>query len=625
MRARTRLVQLLNRLQPPAEAVLLVLAIAVGLITGTGVLLLRKLILLAQELYWHDLGSSLNAWHPLAPALVPVIGAGVVSLLVRQIAKPQSAQAERVAAISQQLGHLPYHQMPLKTTAAALSLGAGASLGPEGPSVELGRNVGSFFGQVLSFSSERTRLLVGAGGAAGLAAGFNAPIAGVFFALEVLLRDALGKSQLSLNADISVVVIAAVVSALIAQLGLGAEPAFHLPVYDVRSPWELPLYMLLGVLASLVALAFTRSLKLTHSLLESIPVPAWLKLLGGGVVLGLTSQFLPQAIGIGYETIDSLLQNSPFSISLLALILGAKLLLTPLSLACGFVGGIFAPALFLGAVLGSLYGKLIPPVLPVADPPAYALVGMAAVLGGTVRAPLTAVLLLFEMTRDYRIVLPLMAAVGLCCWLIAQIQLPQSRVFDLGLQFNYSPENLEVLAQIRVADVMTLNPPTIQQSQSLLRAAQIMTSGYHHSIVVVDQQNCLAGILTNQDVKRILVNPQWSHRLEEIKVGEACTAEVLHTYADESVVDALKRMAVRDLRQLPVVDRHRQKRVVAIVDKVAIATAYESALTKSAIAEQINPPLEKTVLTEDNNHRANNSANETVVALNSLNPAELSG
>jgi predicted transcriptional regulator len=126
-------------------------------------------------------------------------------------------------------------------------------------------------------------------------------------------------------------------------------------------------------------------------------------------------------------------------------------------------------------------------------------------------------------------------------------------------------------------------------------------------------------------VKRILVNPQWSDRLEEIKVGEACTAEVLHTYADESVVDALKRMAVRDLRQLPVVDRHRQKRVVAIVDKVAIATAYESALTKSAIAEQINPPLEKTVLTEDNNHRANNSANETVVALNSLNPAELSG
>ena len=282
------------------------------------------------------------------------------------------------------------------------------------------------------------------------------------------------------------------------------------------------------------------------------------------------------------------------------------------------MGGIFAPALFLGAVLGSLYGKLIPHLLPTADPPAYALVGMAALLAGTVRAPLTAVLLLFEMTRDYRIVLPLMAAVGLCSWLTAQIQLPQSRVFNLGLQFNDSPENLEVLAQIRVADVMTLNPPTVQHTQSLLRAAQIMTSGYHHSVVVVDQQNSLTGILTNQDVKRILANPQWSDRLEQLKVADACTAEVLHTYADESVVDALKRMAVRDLRQLPVVDRHLQKRVVAIVDKVAIATAYESALTKSAIAEQIKIPLEKTPATGDNYHRVDTSPNQTAVVLNSI-------
>jgi len=620
MRARTQLVQLLNRLQPPAEAVLLVLAIAVGLLTGTGVTLLRKLILLAQELYWHDLGARLNAWHPYALALVPVIGAGVVSLLVRQLAKPRSGQAQRIEAISKQLGQLPYYQVPLKTTAAALSLGAGASLGPEGPSVEFGCNVGSFFGQVLSFSSERTRLLVGAGGAAGLSAGFNAPIAGVFFALEVLLRDALGKSQLSLNADISVVVIASVVSALIAQLGLGAEPAFHLPVYDVRSPWELPLYMLLGVLASLVALAFSRSLKLTHNLAEALPLPQWLKLLGGGAVLGMTALVLPEAIGIGYETIDAILQDSPFSVSLLALILGAKLLLTPLSLASGFVGGIFAPALFLGGVLGSLYGKLLPQLIPIADAPAYALVGMAAVLAGTVRAPLTSVLLLFEMTRDYRIVLPLMASVGLCSWLIAQIQLPQGRVFNLGLQLNEIPENLEVLAQIRVADVMTLNPPTIQQSQSLLKAAQIMTSGYHHSIVVVDQQNCLAGILTNQDVKRILANPQWADRLDQIKVTEACTPEVLHTYADESVVDALKRMAVRDLRQLPVVERHLQKRVVALVDKLAIATAYESALTKAAIAEQIKISLEKNLSTGDNYHRVGNLHNETTVAINSLEP-----
>jgi CBS domain-containing protein len=301
---------------------------------------------------------------------------------------------------------------------------------------------------------------------------------------------------------------------------------------------------------------------------------------------------LPEAIGIGYETIESILQNSPFSLSLLFLILGVKLLITPLCLSCGFVGGIFAPALFLGAVLGSLYGQLLMMIAPsfvaVASPPAYALVGMAAVLAGTVRAPLTSVLLLFEMTRDYRIVLPLMAAVGLCTWLNAQMQLPRTQIFNWGMPLNDNTEDYAVLQQIKVSEVMSLNPPTVKQSLSLLQAAQVMTSGYHHSVMVVDENNSLVGILTNQDVKRILANPEFNDRLAEISVASACTSQVLHTYADESVVDALKRMAVRDLRQLPVVDRQLQKKVVGIVDKLVIASAYESALAKVAIAEQTN-------------------------------------
>ncbi|MFN3926533.1 MAG: chloride channel protein [Pseudanabaenaceae cyanobacterium] len=591
MRASPQLVKLLNRLQPPAETVLLVLAIGVGLATGTGILLFRKLILLAQELYWHDLAVQLRAVHPWLLALIPILGGGLVALLRLPLDRAPST-SRRIQAIAKQLGLLPYQEMPVKTTAAALSLACGASLGPEGPSVELGRNVGSYFGQLLRFSSERTRLLVGAGGAAGLAAGFNAPIAAVFFALEVLLRDALGKSQLSLNADIGVVVIASVVSALVAQLGLGAEPAFHLPVYEVRSYWELPLYMGLGALASLVAIVFTKSLGWAQSWLDQWLVPQWVKLLLGGAVVGVVALFLPEVTGIGYETIEGILQNNPFSLKLLVFLLVMKLVLTPLCLSCGFVGGIFAPALFFGAVLGGIYGSLLdtfaPAIVPVAAPPAYALVGMAAVLAGTVRAPLTSVLLLFEMTRDYRIVLPLMSAVGLCAWLIAQMQLPKAQIFNWGMQLNDNTEDYAVLEQIKVADVMTLNPPTVRQSLSLLQAAQVLTSGYHHSVMVVDENGCLVGILTNQDIKRLLANPAFCDRLAEISVASACTSDVLHTYADESVVDALKRMAVRDLRQLPVVDRQFHKKVVGLVDKLVIATAYESALAKVAIADQTN-------------------------------------
>jgi len=593
MQATSRLVQLLNRLQPPAETVLLILSIGVGLVTGIGVLLFRKLITFAQEFYWHDLAVQLNAVHHALLIFVPVLGAILVAILRLQF--QSSPNCQRVRTIAKQLGQLPYKQAPAKTTAAALSLACGASLGPEGPSVELGRNIGSWFGQTLRFSSERTRLLVAAGGSAGLAAGFNAPIAAVFFALEVLLTTALGKSQISLNADISVVVIAAVVSALIAQLGLGAEPAFHLPVYEVRSPWELPLYMGLGVLASLVALAFTRALNwaknLSQHLSERWAIPSWAKLLVGGLIIGLVSLGLPEAIGIGYETIESILQNSPFSLPFLLLILGTKIILTPISASCGFVGGIFAPALLLGAVLGSIYGHLlgdfVPANFPIAAPPAYALVGMAAVLAGTVRAPLTSVLLLFEMTRDYRIVLPLMAAVGLCAWLIAQMQLPTAQIFNWGIQLNDATEDISLLEEIKVSAVMTLNPPTVKHSMSLLQASQVMTSGYHHSVMVVDDNNNLVGILTNQDVKRILANPDQCYLLENISVGSVCTSEVLHTYADEPVVNALKRMAIRDLRQLPVVDRQSKTRIVGIVDKLMIATAYESALARSAIADHL--------------------------------------
>jgi CBS domain-containing protein len=304
----------------------------------------------------------------------------------------------------------------------------------------------------------------------------------------------------------------------------------------------------------------------------------------------------PEAIGIGYETVESILQDTPFTIPLLAILLVIKLLLTAISSASGFVGGIFAPSIFLGAVLGSFYGQaiasLLPASIPIAASPAYALVGMAAVLAGTVRAPLTSVLLLFEMTRDYRIVLPLMAAVGLCAWVLDQID--TSRADRMIMQWSNLPADIEVLEKIKIAEVMTLNPASIKYSMPLLQAAQFITSGYHHSALVFDDINHLQGILTTQDIKRILSSPNGDRPIEEMTVQNICTNEVICTFADESLAEALKRMATRDLRQMPVVDRNQPKRVIGMVDRLAITTAYNTALTKRAIAARITaikPPV----------------------------------
>jgi len=611
------LVTVLNRLQPSAETVMLISAIAVGVISGTGVTLFRKLILFTQEIYWHDLAVVLGAkWH-WAIIFIPMIGALVVSLLRFKLDQAESRASNRELGLS-------YSQVSLKTVAAALSLGSGASLGPEGPSVELGSNIGSLLGQMMQFSSERIRLLIGAGGAAGLAAGFNAPIAGVFFALEVLLRDSYRTNKSSPNSDVSVVVIASVISALVSQISLGERPAFSLPVYEVRSYWELPLYLGLGVLASVVALMFTHAIKHAKKFfagewaiapfMQKLPMP--IKLLIGGLCVGLIALTFPEAIGIGYETVESILQDTPFTIPLLIILLVVKLVLTAISSASGFVGGIFAPSIFLGAVLGSLYGQAIayflPASIPIAASPAYALVGMAAVLAGTVRAPLTSVLLLFEMTRDYRIVLPLMAAVGLCAWVLDQMDTTKSD--RMIMQWSGLPSDIEVLEKIKIAEVMTLNPASVKYSMPVLQAAQFITSGYHHSALVFDDINHLQGILTTQDIKRILSASAIDSPLEEMTVENICTREVLCTFADESLAEALKRMAARDLRQMPVVDRHQPKRVIGMVDRLAITTAYNTALTKRAIAARITAtkltvPITNNTYTTVTNGSSNGSSN----------------
>ena len=603
---------------------MLVSAIAVGVISGTGVTLFRKLILFAQEFYWHELAVVISAqWH-WAIILIPMIGALVVSIVRLKLDQVEALGSNRDMVQS-------YSQVPLKTVAAALSLGAGASLGPEGPSVELGSNIGSLLGQMMQFSSERIRLLIGAGGAAGLAAGFNAPIAGVFFALEVLLRDSYRTDKSSPNSDVSVVVTASVISALVSQISLGERPAFSLPVYEVRSYWELPLYLGLGVLASVVALMFTRAIKQAKKFfagewaiapfMKTLTMP--IKLLMGGLCVGLIALTFPEAIGIGYETVESILQDTPFTIPLLAILLVIKLLLTAISSASGFVGGIFAPSIFLGAVLGSFYGQaiasLLPASIPIAASPAYALVGMAAVLAGTVRAPLTSVLLLFEMTRDYRIVLPLMAAVGLCAWVLDQID--TSRADRMIMQWSNLPADIEVLEKIKIAEVMTLNPASIKYSMPLLQAAQFITSGYHHSALVFDDINHLQGILTTQDIKRILSSPNGDRPIEDMTVQNICTNEVICTFADESLAEALKRMATRDLRQMPVVDRNQPKRVIGMVDRLAITTAYNTALTKRAIAARItaikpNLPIPNVAavtngLSNNTNGHTNDKSNNT--------------
>lgn len=598
------LTSVLNRLEPSPETVVLLLAVLIGTATGMGVVTFHYLIHAIHSLMLENLMGVIFGWGAWTLACVPTVGGLIVGLM--RLASPDFGPSiSSLIAATQGVQKLLPLRPVTKMVAAAVSLGSGASLGPEGPSVEIGANFGMLLGQVLQVSRERQQLLLGAGAAAGLAAGFNAPIAGVFFALEVVLGTTFATSA------VSVVLLAAVVASLIAQIGLGAQPAFTLPVYEVRSPLvELPLYLILGVLASLVSLTYTQSIALARRCFRGqVPGLGWLGSIPrpiqpviGGLCVGLAALQWPQILGIGYETVEAILQDVHFSLAVIVSLLVVKLVMTAISLGSGLVGGIFAPAMFLGATLGTAYGKILAAIIPIgsvniAAPPAYAMVGMAAVLAGSARAPLTAILLMFELTRDYRIVLPLMAAVGLSIWLVERIKFTPAKSQNLqqmGINVE-KDQNREILQEISVAEAMHQQSPVLSGLLPVIEAGLALTSSQSRSALVVDDGDRIIGIVTLQDINRAIARAESdlaTANLAAMPLADICTTELLYANPDEPLADALDRMAARGLHQLPVVERDNPQVVLGVLEQEHIATVCSVALTRKALLRHLPlPPL----------------------------------
>jgi H+/Cl- antiporter ClcA len=611
-----RFTQLINRFQPSPETVVLFLAVLIGGSTGMGVVTFHYLIKLINNFMLENLMGQIGIWGAWTLAAVPTLG-GIIVGLMRWQTQDFGPGLSSLIAVSQGKEAKKPLRPVTKMIAAAVSLGSGASLGPEGPSVEIGTNFGVLLSDILQVSQERQRSLLGAGAAAGLAAGFNAPIAGVFFALEVVM----GSTYFATSA-VSVVLLAAVVAALIAQIGLGSQPAFALPAYQVRSYMELPLYLGLGLGASLISVTYTESIRLAKAgFTGNLPgltllgkIPQSIQPILGGVIIGVVGWRYPQILGIGYGTVEAMLQDEDFSLNLLLILLVLKLLITAVSSGSGFVGGLFAPAMFLGASFGSAYAKFLAFIAPaigeyMAAPPAYAMVGMAAVLAGSVRAPLTAILMLFELTRDYRIVLPLMAAVGLSVWLVERIKPTldaNSNLQQIGLP-ELKDEKVELWQQMLVADAMHTYPKKLSASLGVLEAAVVMTRGRIRSALIIDDDaGKLVGILSLEDIKRTLFIcqnlPNSSTEIQEYlstqKLIDICTTDILYARDDEPLSEALDRMALRGLHQLPVVAKDNPDCILGLLEREQIElTCNLTAITK--LIHQYLPVISTTEYIEE--------------------------
>lgn len=382
------------------------MALAIGVLAGFAGIALRLLLPLFHGLFFVRGASVLSFLGPSYVVILPAIGGLVVGLMVVFLAREArgAGVSDVVLAVLFRGSKMRPRVAGVKVVATSLVIGSGGSAGIEGPIIQIGSAIGSAVGQRLRLSEEDIRVALASGAAAGIAATFNTPLAGVFFALEVILVDFSSRS-------FGMVVISAVAANVVARLALGGDPVLAVPQYAMVHYGELLLYLLLGGLAALVGVAFTITLDRIEAAFANWAFPDYLKPAVGGLIVGAIGLFLPQVFGLGYDSIKAAAAGQ-LPLALLLSLVVAKLVATSITVGSGASGGVIGPSLYLGGMLGGAAGSLFHGLVPqwTAPPGAYAMVGMAAVFSATAHAPMTAIFTLFELTNDYNIMLPLMVS-----------------------------------------------------------------------------------------------------------------------------------------------------------------------------------------------------------------------
>jgi chloride channel protein, CIC family len=552
--------------------VMVTFAIVVGIGGGLGTIVFVRMIAFFNNVFFGG-GKLLGLPGTTYVILLPILGGLIVGPLVHFVAPEAKGHGvpEVLTAIATKGGRIRPVVVLVKALGSAITIGSGGSVGREGPIVQIGAALGSTIGQWFRLSERRVINLVASGAAAGIAATFNAPIAGVMFALEVILGD-FGFQNLT------TMVVAAVTASVVSRSVLGNSPAFTVPAYTLNSPWELPLYLGLGIVAGFGAMAFVKALYFMEDVFDHWKFPPYLKPAVGGLGLGILGFFVPRVFGTGFDTISNTLMGH-LGLGLLAILIVGKIMATVLTLGSGASGGVFAPALFIGAVLGGAFGliaQLVFPGLP-ASSGAYAMVGMAAVFAGAARAPITAVIILFEMTQDYRIILPLMIATVVSTIIAQEIE-PES-IYTLKLKLRgidlRAKREENFLRSISVKEAMTSieDASAVTRETSLVELGNLFQETGHHGFIVLDDQNELYGIVTLSDLEQAIVNQK-----TDAEVGDICTRNVITAYPDEMLDDALRHFGTLDMGRIPVVDRINPKRVLGTLRRSDIINALSNAL-----------------------------------------------
>jgi len=547
----------------------MLMAVVVGVMTGFLVVAFIK------SIHWmtafcFNLTIS-GTWRVI---FIPVIGGLLVGPLVAFLAPEAKGHGvpEVLKAIALRGSKIRPMVGIVKVVASVLSIGSGFSVGREGPIVQIGAALGSAIGQFFKMPESRIRNLVACGAAAGVAGVFNTPIAGVMFASEVILRD-FGANALS------TVVVAAVSSSIISRIFLGDHPSFTVPLFHLHDSSEIFLYFGLGILSALAAVSFMVILEWSEVRFENWRVPGWLKPACAGLLVGCLGFLFPQIFGSGLTGIQDALHGNLTLQILLSLII-VKMLATSISLGGGSSGGVFAPLLFIGAVLGGAFGQLASKHygFPIAPSGAYALVGMASVFAAAARAPITAILIVFELTGSYSMILPIMIAVVTATSIAQMIQKDSIYLGKLkrkGMDVK-SFEEARVLEGLKVSDAMTQDFYTVRQDTTARELFELMSKNMTKSVFVVDHNNKLSGIIRAAEINRILLLED-----DNFLIADDIADDFKEfSFPDEPLNEAAKLMAVQHFTEIPVVDSFNTSKIIGVLKSENIFRVYAEHVSK---------------------------------------------
>ncbi len=544
------------------EQVFLALTLLIGAVVGLTVV---AFILLTERFgaRLYPVGSA--PWRRL---LVPCVGSlSMGYLLFRFFPDARgSGVPQTKAALYAREGRITLRTVVGKFFCTSATLACGIPLGREGPAVQVGGGIASVLGRKLGLRPERIKSLIPVGAAAAVAAAFNTPLAAVLFALEEVVGD--------LHAPVlGSVVLASATSWGVLRLILGNDPLFQVPQYSLVSSWELVVYAVLGVAGGLVSAAFTQLLLRMRVWFGKLPrKTVWYQPLAGGLLIGAIGWFVPQAMGVGYKYVGDVL-NGRMALKLVVMLLVLKLVATAVSYSSGNAGGIFGPSLFMGAMLGGMVGGAAQHFFPghVAQPGAYALVGMGAAFAGVIRAPMTSVVMIFEITRDYAVIVPLMIANLVSYFVASRIQ--RKPIYEVlaeqdGIHLPHA-ESQERRTRRQVARVMKAATEVLQAEETVEGAVERVRKSAQRTWTVVDRTG-VVGLLDRGELEMARNEKEGKGEIGDLVKKGAFS----HVHADQTLDVALERMGAGRMDVLPVVSRANVREILGLVYLQDVLESY---------------------------------------------------